>query len=331
MRARSASSFAFASAAPFRAPVLFCLIGVATGCLHAPTTVPLRFGGEAGVPTTVIAGLAACSPDQPTALEIDPDRPLVVLVHGCFSSGGRFRSLADVFELHGQQTLCFNYDDRDSLRESGSQLRAALAAVRPRMREGRVTLVGHSQGGLVARAALSGSRPARALGVTLPDYRLVTVSSPFDGIKAASDCGSIFLRFASLGISVAACQLVTGSKWNEIHPRADMVRSPAPLSLVVASHLTVVTDERNTCRRYSPNGECKESDFVFDVEEQDNLELLSDDRVQRESVAAGHVEIVGKPGLRPDKLLEVLQRHGVLAPTPLDKREELSLLLSRLY
>jgi hypothetical protein len=303
-----------------------------SACGHPPTTAPLRFHTADIPPTTAIPGLAACSPRQPAVQDIDPDRPLVVLVHGCYSSGGRFRSLADVFELHGQQTVCFNYDYRDSLAESGGQLRAALVALRPHMRDPRVTVVGHSQGGLVARAAFSGGGPAGALGEAAgADYRLVTVSSPFAGVDAAADCGRVLMHVATLGITVGVCQIASGSNWNEIHPRARMVVEPPALSPVVESHLAVVTDERNTCRRRAADGACLESDFVFEVAEQENAKLMADDRVQHVAVAAGHVEIVGTAGVRPEKLLRALQAEGILAPTPAAKRAALARLLARLY
>jgi hypothetical protein len=92
-----------------------------------------------------------------------------------------------------------------------------------------------------------------------------------------------------------------------------------------------MTDERNTCRHTAPSGECEQSDFVFSIEEQDNPRLLHDRRVQRDRIEAGHVEIVGDRGARPHKLIESLQRHGILASTPLELREELSQLLSTLF
>ena len=305
--------------------VLASLLWVACGT--ATTTTPVRFGAG---PLTHLEGLAACAPTQPAQQVIDPDRPLTVLVHGCSSSGGRFRSLANVFELHGQQTACFNYNDRDSLRASGQQLRRALNGLRRRMRHGEVTILGHSQGGLVARAALS--EPVRPASDTEspPTYRLVTISSPFAGIQAASDCGSLALHILTLGITVAVCQVVTGSKWGEIHPSAGMVTAPQPLWPAVSSHLSIVTDERGTCRKQAMSG-CEESDFVFEVAEQSNRLLLDDTRVTQTTIAAGHVEIVGQAGMSPRKLIRALQRHGVLRPTPPALKGELSSLLGRLF
>ncbi len=281
--------------------------------------------------TRVVPGLASCSPDPSATRSIDPEQPLVLLVHGCYSSGGRFRALASVFELHGQQTLCFNYDYRDSLQDSADQLKTALRGLRRYMRDDRLTVIGHSQGGLVARAALSGPIDASSQYGNRPESRLVTVSSPFAGIQLASHCGSIPLHVATLGVTVAVCQIATGSNWNEIHPAASMVRDPAPLGPAVADHLIVMTDERDSCRRRDPAGACEEADFVFSLEEQDNPLLRTDDRVRSERIEAGHVEIVGDEGTRPEKLIEALQRHDVLPETPPDKRQALARLLRRIF
>ena len=52
-----------------------------------------------------------------------------MIVHGCFAAIGQFRSLADVFAFHGPQTVCFNYDDRDSLEASSAELIQAVDAL----------------------------------------------------------------------------------------------------------------------------------------------------------------------------------------------------------
>ncbi len=312
-------------ARPLLLSVLLGLAFGSLGCGRTPATSPLAFGGGE---VRHLQGLAACTHDPTRARTLDPERPLVLLVHGCYASGGRFRSLARVFELHGQQAICFNYDYRDSLRTSADQLRTALRGLREHMRDDRITVIGHSQGGLVARAALSGEADPHA---TPSAYRLVTVSSPFGGIDIASDCGRTWLHVVTLGISMAACQIATGSNWPEIHPRAEIVREPGALWPAVSGHLNVMTDERNTCRRLEPSGRCAESDFVFSLEEQWNERVLEDPRVESERIAAGHVEIVGDEEQRPEKLVAALQRHGVLAPTPPEKRQALARLMHALY
>jgi pimeloyl-ACP methyl ester carboxylesterase len=263
---------------------------------------------------------------------IDPRAPLVVLVHGCNASQGRFSALADLFELHGQQTLCFRYDDRRRVGEVAEELLSALARLAERRERTDLTVLGHSQGGLVARTALalSAARPLDTLRGHL-QMSLVTVSAPFNGIDAAADCGSRWLHAITFGATLAICRAIAGPKWRDIHPHARLVERPEPLAVRVVSHLEVRTDERNTCRARRPDGRCGEDDYVFSIREQENAKVDHDQRVRRDTVAAGHAEIVGGDDAPPRKLLSVLQRHGVLNATPADKQGELQALLERLF
>jgi pimeloyl-ACP methyl ester carboxylesterase len=284
--------------------------------------------GDAGAP---VPGIGRCADGSDASVELDPARPLAVLVHGCRSSGGRFRALADVFASRGQQAVCFDYDDRDSIEASAGRLVAALEALEARLPPHRITIVAHSQGGLVARRALVSDREAPLR--TLPGfaYRLVTVSSPFGGIRASADCGKTWLHVATLGITVAVCLAVTGDKWNEIHPDADLVHRPGTLAPEVQEALKVVTDERGSCRRAGADGRCAESDAVFTVEEQRNARVDGDPRLRPSEVRAGHAEIVGDGSRIPDKLLGLLEGWGVLARASPERREATAQLLAELY
>ncbi len=297
------------------------------GCVSAGTTTPIRFAGSDQA--IHLEGIASCLPDQPDGIELDPDAPLVLIVHGCYSSGGRFRQLSEVFQLHGQQTACFNYDDRNSLRGTATRLRRAIDALGRRMPDQEIIVLGHSQGGLISRIALSNiardEPPANAR------HRLVTVSSPFSGIEAAEHCGWTWLHIVSLGITTGICMAIAGPKWTEIHPGDDLWEEPDPLQATVREHLKIVTDEVGTCRRMGDDGECEEDDYVFSVAEQTNPLMLEDERVTTRTVAAGHVEIVGENGIRPRKLIEVLQARGILAETPPEDRAHLDALLRRLF
>lgn len=280
----------------------------------------------AGHSDAVVHGLGPCDGSR-GPLTIDPHKPVVVLVHGCHASAARFRSLAQVFELHGQQAACFEYDDRARIRRSAGALRSALEDLSAHLDGQDLVVLGHSQGGLVARAALAGE----PIDTPSP-LRLVTVSSPFNGIRAARDCGSRFLHIATLGLTVGICRVVTGAKWNEIHPHARTVLHPEPLARNVSAHLRVVTDERNTCRTLAADRRaCLEDDFVFSIAEQDNRRMDADQRLQAAQVAAGHAEIVGNDALKPLKLIAILQEHEVMRPTPEDKRVALARLLERLF
>jgi len=278
-----------------------------------------------------IVGLYPCEAGRPQLAELDPSKPLTVLVHGCTSSGERFRTLASVFEAHGQQTLCFNYNDRDFINTSATQLASALSALENHIEVGEITILGHSQGGLVARRALQSDLPRPLVTREGFTYRLVTVSSPFDGIAASADCGKAWLHVVSLSITIGVCLAVTGNKWTEIPPGSRFLTNPARLVEAVTDHLQVVTDERDTCRQRSGDGSCETDDFIFSLEEQYNAVVSADPRVHVIEVASGHGAIVGENGIPPMRLLEVLEGHGVLAATPEERAPEIAALLDRLY
>lgn len=309
---------------------LAALLLALVACGSAPRA-HVKFG--ASQPGVFISGLSSClgpTSDPAAAAEIDPLRPLILLIHGCNFSSGGFRTLAAVFAAHNQQTLCFSYNDRDRMEESSSRLATALGALETRVSSQNITILGHSQGGLVARRAFverNGAAVPRA-GFT---YRLVTVSSPFGGIASSSDCGLVWLRFASLGVTPLVCQMITGSKWTEIYPGSEFMIKPGTLQSSVVSHLKIVTDEHGTCRRLNPRGTCVEDDEVFSLGEQVNDVVDADARTAEIRVKAGHIEIVGERGNPPAKLLRVLQEHNVLGATPAERREELAALLHRLY
>jgi len=313
---------------------LFCYL-VLGACASTPqnqTSVPLSNAHYLPSPdlTIDIPSLSYCTESDDPTLHLDSSEPVTVIIHGCFSSAGRFRSLADVFAFHGQQTVCFNYNDRDSLSNSSAELITAIEKLTDQLQQPDITVIGHSQGGLVARRAMITERPDR-LEADDTDIRLVTVSTPFGGIKSSSHCGSKPLAWFSLGITKLICQLVTGSKYREIPPNSGFINSPGELLPVVNTHLKIATDERETCRRRNEHGHCVEDDFVFSLDEQTQLAINSDPNLSSLVVKAGHVEIVGNGSSEPRKLIEILQQQEILNPTPSEKTAELSHLMNQLY
>jgi hypothetical protein len=280
---------------------------------------------------TPIPGLDLCDRHSPGVLRLDPSRPLTVFVHGCKDSGGRFRDLAQVFEAHGQQTACFNYDHRESLDRSAGELVSALEALEARLPPGRITVLAHSQGGLVARRALIRERGEPLRGSDGFTYRLLTLSSPFAGIRSSSDCGKAWLHVLTLGVTVAVCQIVAGSNWPEIFPGSAFMTRPGTLLPEVREVVEITTDERGSCRSRAEDGSCRERDYVFSLAEQRNPAVEDDQRLQRFEVEAGHVEIVGGDGVAPWKLIALLQEEGVLAQTPPERRAEIAALVRRLF
>jgi pimeloyl-ACP methyl ester carboxylesterase len=277
-------------------------------------------------PPREFVGLSECAPGRHVDPTIDDGEDLTVLVHGCNSSAGKFSTLAEVFAFHGQRAICFSYDYRDSLRSSAQELRSALRNLESKRDVKKIAVIAHSQGGLVSRAALT-----RDLDRAPPRKvrELVTVSAPFSGIQASADCGKTALHVLSFGVTVGICQAIAGRKWTEIYPGAPFLESPRILAASVRSHHAIKTDERNTCLK-KRDGRCREDDFVFGLEEQ-ALGELERTYMSEEVIAAGHVEIVGEEGQAPVKLIESLQRRGVLKETPAERKGALSKLLRRIY
>lgn len=283
----------------------------------APASMVHRAHGAVTVQTPQ---LATCGAARSEPLELDPTRGLTIIVHGCNASGGNYAALAQVFNGQGQQAVCFNYDDRDSIRRSSSQLRETLRRLIAEAGMREITLVAHSQGGLVARRALVTGTDLEELVQQQPTrLRLVTISTPFGGIQAASHC-STRLAFLSLGLTVPICQAVTGSKWFDIAPSSVLVNRPGELMAAVEYHLKVVTDERDSCRRQDDQGRCQKSDTIFTLDEQRQPTVDRHPPTTEQVVKAGHVEIVGNARTPPWKLIEVLRHNGVLLAEDADPR-----------
>jgi hypothetical protein len=305
-----------------------------SGCASYEAINPAYFNIESGQlskPDTTlnIAGLGPCTDNPDRSLRLDSSQPIHVLVHGCFGSSGQFRGLAQVLAFHGQQTACFTYDDRARLAQVAGELHQAIQQLTAQSRSPQITLIGHSQGALIARKSMT-----EFSGAALPGppagARLVTISGPFAGIEAAKTCGKTWLYPLTLGFLPLGCYLVTGAKWADITYSSPFIRNPGALAPQVASHLKIDTDERGSCRREA-GGRCVEGDDIFTLAEQRNPVVDTDVRTHRVQVNAGHVEIVGDKRVAPMKLITVLQEQGVLRPTPAARLPAFKLLLAQVY
>jgi pimeloyl-ACP methyl ester carboxylesterase len=314
-------------------PLLPALILASAICLLAgcastnPNDPPLLTFDSGKLPPADVAlkieGLGPCTDNPDRTLHLDSRQPVTVFVHGCFGSAGLFRALAQVHAFHGQQTACFTYNDRDSMMVSSGQLGSSLDSLSARMHNKQITVIGHSQGGLIARKDAVKARDI--------DLRLVTISAPFAGIASAETCGSPAARLWSLGLTVPLCKIITGDKWYEITYASDFIRKPGPLIGQVGRYLKIVTDERGTCRRFDDDKICAESDYVFSLDEQRNPGVDEAGGVKITEVTAGHVEIVGNRRVVPVKLIAILQQNGILNPTEADRSAAFNTLLAELY
>ncbi len=311
---------------------LLGLLGLLGGCAskQAMNTVDLEQGRLPAPDITLqIPGLGPCTDSADRSLRLDSTQPVQVLVHGCFGSSGQFRGLAQVLAFHGQQTACFTYDDRARLATAADELRQAVQQLAAQSRVPQITVIGHSQGALIARKSMTEAPTPPSPGRPV-DLRLVTVSGPFSGIDSARTCGKTWLYPVTLGMLPLSCYIATGAKWADITYSSRFIREPGPLAPQVASHLKIDTDERGTCRR-EENGRCVEGDDIFSLAEQRHPLVEADGRTRRVEVGAGHVEIVGDKQVAPKKLIAILQAEGVLRPTPVASLPAFGLLLARVY
>ena len=315
--------------------VLVSALGLLSGCLpRIPDDPSLLVVDRGRLPPPDIAlnvpGLSPCTDNPDRTLHLNAGQPVTVLVHGCYGSAGLFRALGQVLAFHDQQAVCFTYDYRDSLMVSSAELIASLDALKRGMQNKRITVIGHSQGGLIARKALVEERPDPLKGADA-DLRLVTVSAPLAGIASAETCGSPRARNWSLGLIPVLCRIVSGDKWYEITSASEFIRQPGQLVGQVGEYLKVVTDERGACLEYDKDGACVQDDFVFSLAEQNLPAIDEGGRVRNIEVKAGHVEIVGDRRVVPVKLIAVLQQNGILNPTEPGRSEAFNRLLARLY
>jgi len=278
-----------------------------------------------------IPHLNNCTHEDDRTLQLNEEEPVTVLVHGCDGSAGKFLALANVFAFHGQQTVCFNYNDRDSMMDSSAQLIRALDELISRMNNKNVTVIGHSQGGLVARKAFIQEREDGLSWHTAAQFRIVTISSPFAGVFASAHCGSKTLTNVTLGAIIPICRMISGDKWFEITSASDFIRNPGTLIQKVEDYTKIVTDERDSCRRRNAGGQCVEDDYVFSVAEQYYLKIDADPLADNVEVKAGHTEIVGDEDTPPTKLLSILQERRILATTPPQYLKQFALVLQQLY
>ena len=276
-----------------------------------------------------IPGLGPCTDNPDRSLPLDSSQPVNVLVHGCFGSAGQFRGLAQVLAFNGQQSACFTYDDRAELTRSATDLRRAVDQLIKQTRSPQITVIGHSQGALIARKSLT-ELALTPLPAGQIDLRLVTISGPFAGIAAAQTCGRTWLYPLTLGLLPASCYLATGAKWADITYSSRFILEPGALVPQVSRYLKIDTDERGSCRR-EKDGRCQEADDVFSLAEQRSLLVETDARTSRVEARAGHVEIVGDKHVSPIKLITILQNQGILLPTAPERLAAFSLLLARVY
>lgn len=276
-----------------------------------------------------IEGLGSCYGDINSPIELNSKEPVSILVHGCSASQGEFRSLSEVLAFHSQQSVCFRYDDRESLDESAKKLTKAINELATYSKHPDVHIIAHSMGGLISRKALVPS-PTNTIDENIV-IKMATVSTPFSGIDDAKACANPYLRVGTLGIHDFACWIISGDKWYEITPSSDFIQKPGELSTTVSKHIVIATDEEDSCRYTDEQNRCIADDYVFSLDEQKLVH--SQEKYTRKDIVvkAGHVEIVGKYNHSPQKLIKTLQKEGFIHQTSPLELVQFDALVSKLF
>lgn len=145
--------------------------------------------GGGGPPRAVgITAVTADDPRAPLAALPPGTAGAVVLVHGLDDPGWVWRDLAPALLAEGVTVLRFEYPDDQPIADSADLLAVDLAGLRDRGIE-RVSIVGHSMGGLVARDVLTRAAYYGGDGLGGERYpavdRLVMLGTPNHGTPVA--------------------------------------------------------------------------------------------------------------------------------------------------
>jgi pimeloyl-ACP methyl ester carboxylesterase len=107
--------------------------------------------------------------------DLSPSRPLVLCVHGMDSTAGVFDSMSKLLTGQGYQVAYFSYPSDGPVQASADLLADEMARLHRAYPSLRVHLIGHSMGGMVARAYIEGDQ------YTMPVDRFVAIAPPNHG------------------------------------------------------------------------------------------------------------------------------------------------------
>src|SRR4051812_36224991 len=93
----------------------------------------------------------------------DPDKPLIVLIHGLDSHSGVWWSMAQMLEAEHYQVGYFGFPSDGPIQGDADRFSTEMAALHERFPRVRVSIIAHSMGGLIARAYIEGDRYAQPI------------------------------------------------------------------------------------------------------------------------------------------------------------------------
>ncbi|HEY7115465.1 MAG TPA: alpha/beta fold hydrolase [Tepidisphaeraceae bacterium] len=106
---------------------------------------------------------------------LDPRRPLVICIHGLDSTPGVFGAMTQLLEEQHYQVAWFGFPSDGPIQDDADRLADDLAALHKAYPALKVDLIGHSMGGLVARAYIEGDR------YTQPIDHFIAIGPPNHG------------------------------------------------------------------------------------------------------------------------------------------------------
>lgn len=147
----------------------------------------------------------------------------VLLVHGYVCNGGIWASMRGFLEAKGVPTYTHDLEPvYAGIDEYAAGLASRIEEICSRWGTNRVIIVGHSMGGLAARAYLRAQGPARVA-------KLITLGTPHHGT-----------RTAPLGLGMNARQMEPGSAWLESLARGESRAAPVTVTSIYSSDDNVV-------------------------------------------------------------------------------------------
>ncbi len=185
-----------------------------------------------------LASLFACGH---AAAQSEP----IVFVHGYSGSSSNFSSMMSRFTASGYGGRLYGFDYNSFVSSdtaSGAQLASYVSSVRAQNGGAKVSIVAHSNGGLVARAFRVKN------GGTSVMRRFVTLGTPHNGTTSAYACvsaacfdmraGSLFL----LGLAGRGCDRSLWSATDGVILPASSARCGSSTQVASVDHLSLLTN-----------------------------------------------------------------------------------------
>lgn len=237
------------------------------------------------------ADVFSAHPLTPDATPFDATRPVVVIVHGWDPEPGQFDPLGRELAARGYSVVRWRWDWRGNMEAAADALVRGVRALVAEHRLPDLRVFAHSQGGLLARRAMTRGR-AETLADTVP-IRLVTLASPFGGFWSAN--GTYTMPWNIFGIAASHRQLRSWSRF---------IRRPGALGANV-EHVKVDTDEPGRTR-IKDGRVVKDASLKPRNERQRAVDAAA---ARRYALALGHSGPLSDDGrLRPE-LVAILDRE----------------------